>query len=258
MKTSEVSAEVKKQPDETREKAQVNELLRSIQGETAPGKSGEIPAATDDLLRARLELRPEMKQEAPEGPEAADNLLEEFSARLEQEKKEAERFSEEVQVNRLAEYLQGMDDIKLEKWKDLSLEERREVLQKIENMAAEIGGRPALEVVVTQLPAGTRGAMDWGSKQINMNEALVSSDTPEDLRQAVKTLVHEGRHAYQFSNVFESRREPNSEKFEAWCVNLETMGYLSASEYGFQLYYTQPVEVDARVYSESVVSRIKI
>ena len=58
MKTSEVSAEVKKQPDETREKAQVNELLRSIQGETAPGKSGEIPAATDDLLRARLELRP--------------------------------------------------------------------------------------------------------------------------------------------------------------------------------------------------------
>ena len=258
MKTSEIPAEVTKRPDETREKDQVNELLRSIRGETAPGKSSEIPAATDDLLRARLELRPEMKQEASDGPEAADNLLEKFSARLEQEKMEAERFSEEVQANRLAEYLQGMDEIKLEKWKDLSLEERREALQKIEDMAAEIGGRPALQVVVTQLPAGTRGAMNWGSKRINMNETLVSSDAPEDLRQAVKTLVHEGRHAYQFSNVYERRREPNSEKFEAWSVNLETMGYLSVKEYGFHLYYTQPVEVDARVYSESVVARVKI
>lgn len=167
------------------------------------------------------------------------------------------RFEEGRQIERLAQCLNNMPEIKRENWHNLSFEDRVKVVQRIENQAAQIGCRPALTVESAPMNKNERGGMNWGSQKIVINESLLRSNKPEDFRQAMKTLLHESRHAYQYSNVSLERTEPSEEKYKAWALNYAT-GYLAANIFGFRRYYLQPLEVDARVFSEAVVSKLKI
>ena len=76
----------------------------------------------------------------------------------------------------------------------------------------------------------------------------------------METYFHEGRHAYQFYNLLVERTEPNSELFNSWDVNLNVLGYNSEDYgiFGYEEYYTQPVEVDARVFAETVISKLDL
>lgn len=167
------------------------------------------------------------------------------------------RYDEATQVKYLSGYLSSLSEVKPENWKELSLEERVKVLQTIESVAAFLGGRPTLKVQSEPMAKNVNGEMNWENQKISLNENLVQSDNPECLRQVLKTLAHEGRHAYQYSNLFNARTEPNTEKFQSWKVNYQT-GYRQASFFGMYDYYLQPLEVDARVFSESVVSKLSI
>lgn len=167
------------------------------------------------------------------------------------------RYDEATQVKYLSGYLSRLPEVEPENWKKLSLEERVKVLQTIESVAAFLGGRPTLAVQSESMPRNVNGEMNWESQKISLNESLVQSDDPDCLRQVLKTLVHEGRHAYQYSNLFNARTEPNTEKYQSWKVNYKT-GYRQASFFGMYDYYLQPLEVDARVFSESVVSKLSI
>ena len=167
------------------------------------------------------------------------------------------RFEEGRQIERLAQYLNNMPEIKRENWLNLSFEDRVNVVQRIENQAAKIGCRPALTVESAPMNKNERGGMNWGSQKIVINESLLRSNKPEDFQQTIKTLLHEGRHAYQYSNISLERTEPNDEKYQAWVMNL-VEGYHVAKLFGHKNYYLQPLEVDARVFSEAVVSKLKI
>lgn len=167
------------------------------------------------------------------------------------------RYDEATQVKYLSGYLNGCKELEPENWKNLSLEERVKVLQTIESVAAFLGGRPTLKVQSEPMAKNVYGEMNWDNQKISLNENLVKSDNPECLRQVLKTLAHEGRHAYQYSNLFNARTEPNTEKYQSWKVNYQT-GYRQASFFGMYDYYLQPLEVDARVFSESVVSKLSI
>ena len=167
------------------------------------------------------------------------------------------RFEEGRQIEKLAQYLNNMPEIKRENWLNLSFEDRVKVVQRIEKQAAKIGCRPALTVETASMSESNRGYMDWSSQKIVLNESLLRSNKPEDFRQAMKTLLHESRHAYQYSNISLERTEPNDEKYQAWVMNL-VEGYHVAKLFGLKNYYLQPLEVDARVFSEAVVSKLKI
>lgn len=164
--------------------------------------------------------------------------------------------SEPEQIERISGFIDGLDEIKLENWEKLALEERVDVLQRIENQTAEITGRTPLKVEVMRAGPGERGEMDWGDQKIRINRSLVVSNNMSDLRQTVTTLAHEGRHAYQWSNLYEKRTETSNEKFDSWRVNIQETGYVSAYKMGYKWYYTQPVEVDARVFAEGVANKI--
>jgi hypothetical protein len=56
--------------------------------------------------------------------------------------------------------------------------------------------------------------------------------------------------------LYEHRSEISDEKFNAWKVNLETIGYESGRKLGYEYYYTQPVEVDARIFAEAVTNHL--
>ena len=167
------------------------------------------------------------------------------------------RFEESKQVERMVDYLDRLPEVKRENWLNLSFEDRVRAVQKIETQAAKVGCRPALTVKAESMSSGNLGYMDWQTQKIAINEDLLMSNKPEDFRQVIKTILHEGRHAYQFSNVSLERTEPNNEKYQAWTLNYVT-GYCAARLFGLKKYYLQPVEVDARVFSESIVSRLKV
>lgn len=167
------------------------------------------------------------------------------------------QFDEFKQAKLLADYLNGLEELHPEMWSNLSIEEKEEVFQRIERQFSEVAGRPEMKIEIEELSPGIHGFIDWRGKRIVINACLLSSDTPDDLRTSVKTLIHEGRHAYQLSNVVIKRTEPNIERFKAWTTNLQT-GYKNAARFGFQAYYMQPIEVDARTFSENVVSQLKL
>lgn len=175
------------------------------------------------------------------------------------EKQEADlsRFEESRQIKQMAAYLNDTPEAKLENWINLSFDERVNLIQRIENQAAKVGCRSALSVETAPMGRENHGYMDWGAQRIVVNENLLHSNKLEDFRQCIKTLLHEGRHAFQYSNVTVERTEPNDEKYQAWALNLAT-GYCSAKQHGFKNYYLQPLEVDARTFSEAIVSRIKV
>lgn len=166
------------------------------------------------------------------------------------------QFEEWKQVERVVEYLNNLSDVKYENWVGLSLSERIGIIQRIEFQVAKSGCRAPLMIEVAPMNFNDYGYMDWAYRKIVLNEALVSSNKYDDYRQCIKALIHEGRHAYQHSNIAIERTEPNDEKFLSWKINIDT-GYCSAQLFGFKRYYLQPLEVDARVFSESIVSKIK-
>ena len=100
------------------------------------------------------------------------------------------------------------------------------------------------------------GYMNWGEQKIVINEDLIRSNKTEAFQQAIKTLLHESRHAFQYSNIALERTEPNNEKYQSWVLNLAT-GYCAAKLFGLKNYYLEPLEVDTRVFAEAIVSRIK-
>lgn len=237
---------------EIREKAPLPEtenlkrLLREERDMTSSSRKLDTSDA-DSIVRDRLEA---MK---PAGAE----MLDSDGKDLHDTNSNLEKYSEAEQVKLLTEYLENCKEIKFENWVELPLSERLKVFQTIENKAAEIAGRPALQVVAVALPSQTRGSMSWSDKRISINENLLSSNNTAVLKQGVKTLLHEGRHAYQFQNVRGIRREPNTEKYESWKENITGDGYFDPARYGFRMYSMQPVEVDARVFSEDIVSKLK-
>jgi len=149
------------------------------------------------------------------------------------------------QVAEGIERLSQIDEIKQDNWRDATEEERLQGLQQTENTMAEIQGRPPVEIVSEHLPRGIYGFFD--DNQIHINtEALQSSD----IAQAVDTIAHEGRHAYQVYAINNPRFHSNSTEVDSWRENREN--YLNAEIYGQELYQNQPVEADAWSYGTAI------
>lgn len=252
MKITEAKSEISPPSLNQQECRALDKLIHTLSKEL-PNDSEEIRIHADQKLQHRLDARSDSHRTKPEETFVETNVLGRIIKELQVEGN-PDRFSEAEQIRRLSDYLKSLDVIKHESWKNQPLEYRKKAMQAIENMAAEIGGRPSFDVIVEKMPYGARGGTRWSNKLILVNESLVASDREEDLRQTLKTLVHEGRHVYQLSNVAVKRTEPNDEKYKAYVENLSN-NLFTAQEHGFKLYLQQPIEVDARVFSESVISK---
>lgn len=172
---------------------------------------------------------------------------------------EAENFapSIEVQATEICEAFRDMPELSFENWQGLSVEERTEALNAFESKIAEIELRDAMPVKTERLDDNVYGYYD-GAKLV-VSDKLLGSNRYEDYKEVMDTLLHEGRHAYQFHNVDVCQTERSDMLVDAWRVNLKELGYCNASRFainGFQRYYTQPVEVDARHFAETVINKI--
>lgn len=170
----------------------------------------------------------------------------------------------------IAEYLSGLENLKYENWKKLSLEERRALLNTMEVRIAQIEHRPPLPIKVEKMDARTFGYQDSYNKLIALNSRYVMSDSKEAYRDVIDTIIHEGRHAYQHYNVDQKCIHSSLSVVNTWRENfydpkyryysgnpVVVIGPNKVGDVGFRLYYYQPVEIDARNFASDVMLKLK-
>lgn len=173
----------------------------------------------------------------------------------------------------ISNYLEGVEEIKNENWQNLSLEQKEEVLNKIEQHIAGIEHRPALKVELENLPERTLGYQNASEHKIALNSRYVGSSDPNLRKEVINTIIHEGRHAYQHYNVDVKCIHESGAEVETWRENFYDSQYKYYQSTGqriiipyndgslhnvdFRLYYYQPVEIDARNFADDVMKRLE-
>lgn len=152
---------------------------------------------------------------------------------------------DELGIIQGAEALSHLEAIRPEVWEDLSTGERLQALQTVEETLAKVQGRPALEVVCEPMEPGMYGYFD--GRAIHLSEWAMNSN---DVAEAVDTIAHEGRHAFQHFAVDHPGFYPDQATVAAWGENFDN--YLTADLYGQEIYQSQPVEADAWAYGSAI------
>lgn len=167
----------------------------------------------------------------------------------------------EIQAQEIKDVFSEFSELRFDKWKELSVEQRTSVLNEFEQRIADIEMRDVMPVEHEETRPNLLGYYD-GEKLV-ISDNLMGNDSYGAYKEVLNTLFHEGRHAYQFYNLDVKRTEANSEMVEAWRVNIKEMGYEPGksslfSNNGFYRYYTQPVEVDARTFAATVIDKLGV
>ena len=167
--------------------------------------------------------------------------------------------SMEIQAEEIHNVFCEIPELSFDKWQELSIERRVELLGEFEKKVAEIEMRAPLSVHHEATIPALKGYFD-GNK-IVISDNVITQNDKASYREVLNTLFHEGRHAYQFHNIFSERTERNDELFKSWDVNIKQLGYQPSkgcSLMGYNRYFCQPVEVDARVFAEVVMRTLKV
>lgn len=184
------------------------------------------------------------------------------------ELKEAEAFAPnmEVQAEKIRDIYYSMPEIQFAEWKKLDIEERTKLLESFEEKIAQVEKRAAMPVQHEQTRVGVMGYND--GRKLVISDQLVGSNEYSDYKEVLNTLFHEGRHSYQNHNLYIGRTESSDEIYKSWVANREKLGYTSGDtsfpfnlsntfrEKSYYKYYTQPVEVDARLFAETVEKKL--
>lgn len=161
--------------------------------------------------------------------------------------------SDSIQVEEATDAMRDIEGLSFEEWKELSFDERVEVLQKVENSIAEIAHRPACGINIENLGEGYYGYYSKSTHEITLNSQYIASDSYADYKEALDTIVHEGRHAYQDYNLNVREVHPSEGDLSNWKSNEFEYGYQDAQTCGFAAYWLQPQETDARAFAEDVL-----
>ena len=176
-----------------------------------------------------------------------------------------------VQIEEISTLMENCENLNIEKWNGLELDEKVELLNDLEEKIAKIEHRPPCPIycnesmgsieVVNGNVYGHFGGYNPGTKDIDLNSELFTSKDPVIFKELINTVVHEGRHAYQDYNIHVCEVHPRHSEVVSWA---ETMGdgkwqYWGdcSTELGQRLYEQQSVEIDARNFANDVVSKIE-
>ena len=213
-----------------------------------------VPFHNEQALVGRID---EVQNQFP--PKAIDSDKE-LAALIEPVKDEInpiylEAPTDDIQIEESAESMENIEGLSFEEWKELSFDERVAVLQKVENSIAEIAHRPACEVNTKKMGENTFGYFSPTTGDITLNETYIKSDSFEDYKECLDTIVHEGRHAYQHYNLTQREVHPREGDLSNWKSNEFEYGYQNAQINGFKSYWLQPQECDARAFAEDILKK---
>lgn len=196
---------------------------------------------------------------------------EDVSEKLRFQGEDLEIVTDAEATDQIAEYLDGVENLKYENWCNLPLDERAKLLNELEEKIASIEHRPALTVNVEKMKRNEFGYQCSSENRIALNSLYVGSNDAAAHRKMIETIVHEGRHAYQHYNVDVKSIHESGSEVATWRENFydSKFGYYSyegkmvpiltregIKNADFRLYYYQPVEIDARNFASDVIAKL--
>lgn len=199
--------------------------------------------------------------EALEGRELQENLQDmELPEFLQMDGVREFAPTSEVQAAEIRESFLDIPELQYENWKELSADQRVEALNELEQQVAEIAMRSPMEVELAVFEKPEIMGR-FNGERLQIADHSLEDDSYEAYKETLNTLFHEGRHAYQYHNLYVGQVEQNTELVDSWRVNYEVLGYDSGDrmifkEMGYYHYYSQPVEVDARVFAQNVIHEL--
>lgn len=162
---------------------------------------------------------------------------------------EQSRLQQEAQQRFEKEYAPYFAKLNDEKWSQLPLSEREEVMQKVEQFEAEQSGRPEADFQTkAAMPMNSRGYYTRNDNTITQNREYTYANSSQ---YALQNVLHEGRHAYQWDCVQNPQNHPeiSDAQRQAWENNFNN--YISPKDVEDKsLYFNQPLEADARAYAQ--------
>lgn len=222
-----------------------------------------------EVVKDTVEPLEDTNNESKEIPSETEGSLESLQSKLET----TEIVTDLEMVEGIADYLETVKDIKFENWCKLTLEQKKDVLNRIEQNVAAIEHRPALRVDIEEMKPKTLGYQSASQHKIALNSLYVNSNNPNVHREVIDTILHEGRHAYQHYNVDVKCIHESAAEVSTWRENFYNPEYKyyqstgqkimiryndgSVHNVDFRLYYHQPVETDARNFAKDVMTRLE-
>ena len=141
-----------------------------------------------------------------------------------------------------------MEDFQTKNWEHLSEDERTSRLQYLEDAMAKEQGRAPREVTTYQ----GRGCGYYDNDnpgKLFVNQNYIDTKMPCDQYDAMNTVIHEGRHAYQYDCIEgKIRHSERKETVSMWEKNAEI--YHKPSD-NFSSYRFQPMEADANNFADA-------
>lgn len=144
---------------------------------------------------------------------------------------------------------------KLRKWSKYSSPKRLDVLQALEKKLAKQQHREPIDVVVHE-------RSDWncfgmfqvqnGIKKLYVHENLLLN--PAYRFHALETIIHEGRHATQYTEITKKKLHWWNFRAKRWKKNFS--GYVSSTEDSV-LYNNQAVERDAQKFTIKMLKKLE-
>lgn len=172
------------------------------------------------------------------------------------------------QIKEISDYLSHRKDLKFENWKELSLEQKIGLLNKLEKDISKIEHRPPLNLQATKLEEGCWGRNYGDRMEINEKYLNESSVDERSYWETLDTLIHEGRHTYQNYNLTTRNIHSRPSQVEDWREN-HARGYENGVReipiFGIRYtnselergYRFQPVELDARGFAKDCITQLK-
>ncbi len=182
--------------------------------------------------------------------------------------------SDKIQQEQIASAMYDMEELRIDNWETLSIDEKISILQELENKIATIEHRNPTTISSEILDEEGLFGYQCGDK-IVINEKLItaSNTNPDIFDKMLETFIHEGRHAYQKYNIEERMVHPSKAQVDSWRENETELGYWNSNDrieipliggityapdslekLGFRLYYYQPQEIDARVFAADTMT----
>lgn len=166
-----------------------------------------------------------------------------------------ENASLDMQMDEAARLIKETYDEYGKRWGKMSANDRLSVLQKIEDQMAVLQGREALSIHPED-GMSENGNFDPGNPDIiSINANYLTAKPPfASIKSALKTLLHEGRHATQFAAFSDEYNRDDYTNSTEWENNMNN--YIPGIVYG--PYKNQPVEYDANGYADEIMRRMQL
>lgn len=132
-------------------------------------------------------------------------------------------------------------------WKQMSVEQRKQMLEKlIPEIALIMGITIGSHIGFYDGPSNNNGYYSGDDNSIHIN---INKLNGSDSYSITQTLIHEMRHAYQHAAVENPDQfNVSKETIDQWRDNFDN--YKSSGQYGYEAYVSQPIEYDAKSFAK--------